>query len=217
MKKFLIFFVIFGLVLGAFFLGIRKMDDNAKAASELETTTGPTATDAFMYEYIKDINKNSLKDINTCLKYEVVEEKVIITGIGEEWQGGSLLIPEKIGGLPVVKIKMMAFAENEKLTEIKISEGITEIDEGAFLHCENLKKVKLPDGLSSISYNTFKYCSSLEYIEIPDSVKYIAKDAFAECNNLKTIGYSGSQEKWLILEVDEGNEILETPEILFKG
>lgn len=128
--------------------------------------------------------------------------------------GGDLELPNKIKvGEKYYKISKMdkyAFKDCKKLNSIKISEGITAIDDctfwgcknltsiiipdnvitigyRAFMGCENLNSITIPNGVKTIEDNTFNGCRSLSEINIPDSVTNIEYSAFANCSSLTDI------------------------------
>ncbi len=74
------------------------------------------------------------------------------------------------------RIEYIAFA-NCGLEEIKIPEGITEIEIRTFRNCPNLTKVSLPTTLKMIRTNAFDGCDNLKEIAVPKDT-HIAKDAF---------------------------------------
>jgi hypothetical protein len=62
-----------------------------------------------------------------------------------------------------------------------------------YLNGEKLKNIVIPDGVTEIGYKTFKDCNSLESVTIPSSMTNIETDAFSGCKNLKmVINYSNS-------------------------
>ena len=76
------------------------------------------------------------------LKYEKEGDGVVITGFQGEPE--TLVIPDKIDGLPVVKIRDEAFDGCKSLTSIALPEGITEIGAYAFDGCAGLTSITLP-------------------------------------------------------------------------
>lgn len=78
----------------------------------------------------------------------------------------------------------------DKITKIKIGDGITAIGDHAFSGLENVSSVSLPMTLTSIGNMAFANCTSLESILIPAGVLSIADDAFDGCGSLKSVsGY----------------------------
>lgn len=119
--------------------------------------------------------------------------------------GGYLVLPETIGGEPVLEIGASAF-ESKKLTGLEIPHGITTIEaeafqynnlgsvnipdsvysigDGAFCSCD-LTSVVLPGGITSIGPRVFQY-NKITSVIIPESVTSIADNAFAS-NDLVSV------------------------------
>ena len=124
--------------------------------------------------------------------------------------GGDIVIPSEIDGRKVSGISNGAFNGCTTVTNVAVSDGISNIDfnafsncpalksvslpkgvttinSGAFCDCKNLTDITLPDGLAIIETLTFYGCSSLADITIPDSVTEIGYQAFFNCTSLKTV------------------------------
>lgn len=76
-----------------------------------------------------------------------------------------------------------------KISKIDIPDSVESIGEGAFIECKNLKEVKLPANanFTTLSAQMFKECTSLEKIELPENLTKIDNYAFENCTNLKKI------------------------------
>lgn len=120
-------------------------------------------------------------------------------------QSNTLIIPDKIEGLPVTKIDRgaidgdfseiilpetieyldeYAFSGCKELAKIELPDSISKIPESAFLGCSALTEVRLPDGIISIGRNAFNGCVSLTTLEISKNVEYIGAGAFENCDSL---------------------------------
>ncbi|HLP78573.1 MAG TPA: leucine-rich repeat domain-containing protein, partial [Candidatus Paceibacterota bacterium] len=75
--------------------------------------------------------------------------------------GGSVVIPDSIGGLPVTGIGDYAFENRTSLAYVILGNRVTSIGEGAFCFCTNLNSVTTPDTLTSIGAAAFSFCTSL--------------------------------------------------------
>ena len=81
------------------------------------------------------------------------------------------------------------------ITEIKIKEGTTKINDKAFRNCKHLKKVIMPDSITEIGIEAFWNCSSLKEINLPKNIKKINRCAFAYCKSLESIILPNHLEK----------------------
>lgn len=98
----------------------------------------------------------------------------------------------------------------DKIYEVIIEEGVTNIADNAFYNCKNLKSINIPDSITTIGesafyicYNmtditlsenlktigdyAFSYCESLTNIDIPDSVTTIGNEAFSYCSSVTDV------------------------------
>lgn len=114
----------------------------------------------------------------------------------------NLIVPDTLGGYPVVKLRGWSFSGLE-ITDLTIGKNLKEIGYGALSYCFNLKNIainseneyfKFEDG---VLYNTDKtklllYLSTNTalHFEMPDSVTVIGAHAFEAVENLKTITIS---------------------------
>ena len=70
------------------------------------------------------------------------------------------------------------------------------------------KNTVIPDSVTSIGDRAFRRCTGLTSITIPDSVTSIGWRAFQECIGLTDVYYTGSEEQWNKIDIDESNEPL---------
>ena len=117
--------------------------------------------------------------------------------------------------------------------------GVTDVGYGAFIQCETLMDVTIPDSVTNIGYGAFAICSSLTDITIPDSVTSIGEcafygctnlaavkmgcgvteisnAAFRDCNSLKDIYFSGTENRWNKIIIDDENDCLKNAEIHYE-
>lgn len=104
----------------------------------------------------------------------------------------SLEIPSTLGGYEVRSISREAFVGNKYLTDVTLSEGITDIGKYCFQGCIGLNRVSLPSTLKGIGEGAFYGCYSLSEIEIPDNVTKIGSYAFYNCRHIKNAKLSAS-------------------------
>ena len=79
------------------------------------------------------------------------------------------------------------YLDNELVTSVTISDGVTSIPDDAFRGCTSLTSVTIPDSVTSIGSQAFYQCSGLTSITIPDSVTSIGESAFSYCTGLTSI------------------------------
>lgn len=106
-------------------------------------------------------NTNTDSDKNTTTSVEsfkYVRENGGITVTGYTGKLTSVVIPERIDGLPVLKIGERAFAE-ASVRSVVLPSSCVEVDWFAFLGCYALNTVYISGGVSEIGYGAFDSCS----------------------------------------------------------
>ena len=63
------------------------------------------------------------------------------------------------------------FYEANKLTEVLLPEGLTEIVKGAFAYCESIRHMVIPSTVESIADDVFDGCSSLKVVDLSRCTK----------------------------------------------
>lgn len=100
---------------------------------------------------------------------------------------GDITIPEALNGHMVGRIFYDAFTGCNRITGIKIPQGVTVIEERAFKECYALSKVEMHGGVSLIPNQAFYSCTNLQEIVIPIGVTKIGTSAFGYCKSLKDL------------------------------
>ena len=101
-------------------------------------------------------------------------------------------IPSEIDGYKIVKLGYASFAFDNKITEVVIPEGITEIDRYAFHMCQNITNVKIPNSVEIIGDNAFRNCSKIVDVKIGTGIKKIGADAFGKSKIITISGYENT-------------------------
>lgn len=91
---------------------------------------------------------------------------------------------------------------NKNMSTYDIHEDTQIIAYGVFSSCKRLTSITIPDGVTSIGSSAFLYCSNLSSVVIPDSVTSIGSYAFYGCIKLTDVYYTGTQEQWNLIEID---------------
>ena len=108
----------------------------------------------------------------------------------------------------VKKIGNYIFQNNREMTSVIVPDSVTSIGQQSFYGCEVLTSVELGDSVSLIDSYAFQCCRNLNSIKIPASVTKIGMAAFSECLNLETVTYTGTQELWNEIRIEDENYIL---------
>lgn len=88
-------------------------------------------------------------------------------------------------------IRSFAFQDCTNLTHIEFADSIRVIERGAFLNCYNIEELILPTSLEKININTFanntRYPSNLHKVIIPANVTKVSGHSFCNHTNIDTI------------------------------
>ena len=85
-----------------------------------------------------------------------------------------------------------AFFNCYSLSNIGISNSVTNIGEMVFHSCRSLTNIEIPNSVVTIGYMAFGYCDSLKSIVIPDSVTNISPYIFYRCTSLSSVAIGES-------------------------
>lgn len=98
-----------------------------------------------------------------------------------------VVIPAKIGGLPVVSIGEKVF-KNTTVSEVILPGSIKAILREAFSGCKRLQHIDLPDGLEYLGSHCFAG-SGLTALHFPDRLKTIPEGCCGGCANLSDVTF----------------------------
>jgi hypothetical protein len=128
--------------------------------------------------------------------YDATEDGTGVVITKYTGNGGKVVVPSKIEGLPVVEIKAWVFAGSDSsrsrpngdaITELVIPNSVATIGNSLCRDAKSLTKVTLPNGLKEIPYSAFFECENLTSANIPASIKVIDSPAFADCGELTSL------------------------------
>ena len=206
---------------------------NAKIPSNITTINNQV----FMGCKLKSIElHNNITSIgysafSNCTKLEeIILPNSVNTISGSAFRGcvklKKIMIPDS-----VTYIGNSAFESCCELESITIPSSIQRIEDSTFRNCHNLRNVNLPNSIEYVGLFAFEACKSLRMIAIPENIKTIEFDAFAYCNNLtcivlpkgltnigsgafsycpnlRNICFSGTEEEWNNINVEDNNKSL---------
>ena len=89
----------------------------------------------------------------------------------------NILIPDKLGGYPVMAIASEVFKENFHIASVTFPKYLAAIGSRAFYGCPNLRDIFFPElenRLEKLEIRTeaFANCSNLRYVRIPKNTKF---------------------------------------------
>lgn len=148
------------------------------------------------YAYTHMINAEVLKmdeypDNDGVLRYGYNTEGAVVTGLADK-EAEHIVIPETIGGVPVISIVRDAFYGSKTgIKSITFPSTLKYIRDDTRIGGGESGELVLPDGLESIGKFAFSG-DNLKKIYIPSSVSFIDKDAFYECRMVVLFGETGS-------------------------
>ncbi len=118
--------------------------------------------------------------------YTVSDSAATITACDRAVEG-DLIIPDKLGGYPVVEIGEMAFAKCNALTSLEIPEGVTKIGNSAIKMCVNLVTVKMPNTVTELGKALFAGDTALKNVTVSSAVTALPRMIFLDCHALETV------------------------------
>lgn len=109
---------------------------------------------------------------------------------------GKVVIPQTVSELPVTKVCGFSFIYCDKITEVILPDGITEIRRSAFENCTELQSISLPESLTKVKTSVFYSCKSLKEIIIPKNVDELGLSALCRCSSLTDVYIMNSELKF---------------------
>ena len=132
--------------------------------------------------------ENDDPQISGEFRYKVLNNSCIII---TKYIGTSskVQIPDTIDGLPVQRIESFTGQDgkNETITEVVLSDNVTQIGEYAFYRCEKLEKINLEE-VKTIKDYAFASCSSLKKVSLTNA-QTLGIHIFDSCTSLKYLRF----------------------------
>ena len=119
--------------------------------------------------------------------YSISNGKATITDCDES-ANGRIMIPDYLGGYPVISIGEDAFYNCGNITSVTISDNVTSIGNYAFDECTRLTSVTIGKGVSSIGKRVFDNCTKLSIVNIKDVASWCNVDLYDDNVTSSNIG-----------------------------
>ncbi|MDO4191655.1 MAG: Ig-like domain-containing protein [Erysipelotrichaceae bacterium] len=161
----------------------------------------------------------TVKEIGTeafagCTVLEAVNLSSGVTKIGDRAFYGCSSLDHVVMPDTVTVMGEQVFACCEGLTDIHLSESLTEIPAQSFYNCTSLAEIVIPDQVTLIGEQAFEGCSLLQRAVLPASLTTVETGAFNEVPEEITVEYNGRRYLWEQIDFSEGNEIIQTAEVI---
>lgn len=144
-----------------------------------------------------------------CYRLKSVTMPMSVSSIGQNAFSDCSSLESITLPLRLKVIENGTFQNCSSLKQVTMQKGLETIKYDAFKGCESLTSVRIPYGVTSIGDRAFYNCTGLKSITIPSSVTSIGRNAFGGCTSLSSVIYEGIPEQWAVIDIGEGNEILD--------
>ena len=148
---------------------IKYYTDGAGTDLPIKVNAKLGGADAGKYELSQELSgvTQTLEAVVTFITTSISSGAKAVTGLKNKFKaltGLKIVIPAKIDGAEMKIIKNDAFKNLTGIEEIRIEEGITNIQNTPFLDCENLIHINIPGSISDIGFYPFYGCTKLEVL-----------------------------------------------------
>lgn len=105
-----------------------------------------------------------------------------------------VMVPAKIGGVPVTAIGNSAFRYCGHVIKVELPETVTTIGAYAFGNCLSLSNVRLHEGITSLGNYAFQNCDSLINVTIPSTISNNGMYWFDNCDRLNKVTFAAGRK-----------------------
>ncbi len=99
--------------------------------------------------------------------YRVEEGGAILVDVDDAITG-TVVLPDTLGGCPIVTIGEEAFDDCAYMTSLTIPDSVVAIGDWAFIECTYLEEIHFGTGLKTVGYYVFSGCETLKNVHIRD-------------------------------------------------
>ncbi|MBQ8400178.1 MAG: leucine-rich repeat protein, partial [Clostridia bacterium] len=117
----------------------------------------------------------------------IVPEVEIITGEGFEIINGMMSVTSQTAVIAASEEAYGWHSYRDKITEIVVADGITEIGARAFSHCLNLEKITFGKDVTILNMDTISYCSSLKTIVFNGKITSVGQGVVYQTENITSV------------------------------
>ena len=99
-----------------------------------------------------------------------------------------------------------------------IPNTVTELETNCFVDNTEMIYMVIPDSVTYMGGCIFRYCENLSWVVLPNTINLINGQVFEGCESLIKIFYTGTQEEWENIQIDDydsSNKVLQNVEIIF--
>ena len=91
---------------------------------------------------------------------------------------------------------------------------MTEVPESYMEFSNKIEDLKIPEGIENINESAFHSCKNLRTVYFPSTLKRIREYAFDDCRYLSNVYYNGTMEDWNSLYIYIHNDGLFSPTVI---
>ncbi len=131
-----------------------------------------------------------------------------LTSIGNDAFANCKLLETAVFPENLTTLGKRTFANCHALKEVELnSKKLTTIPQAAFA-TTGITEIKIPEGVTDIDDAAFYTCKSLTKVTLPKSVTTIGDKAFGACTSLKNVEYNGTKAQLAAIAVGSDNTAL---------
>lgn len=157
-------------------------------------------------ENIRDLFTNNIRDFLKSMKEKINENSPTSWGeFYDEVENSTLSSLE----ISVMNTALMSTGINPLLI-------LNYIPVGFFFSRQDLTEYKIPNNITSIENSAFDSCGHLQYLYIPKSVQFIEQNVFYNCPDTMVIEYEGNEEEWKDIFISSNSRV-ENKKIIYMG
>ena len=145
---------------------------------------GSPVKEVVFSEGATDIGADAFKACNTLTSAVI---PATVTNIGARAFAQCPALKSVVVPACVFGKKFFEVFEGSSVSQLAISEGVSNIDEEAFYDCKWMTEVTIPSSVTNIGQCAFGWCARLKSITIPPSVVSLADEAFFCCTGLTSV------------------------------